>query len=53
MNVTANFRFGIPFSERRVIYDYEKFGDSPVCLGEIGKDGISGQIGVSEGRNQY
>jgi len=35
--------------ERRVIFDYEKFGDSPVCLGEIGKDGISGQIGVSEG----
>ena len=38
----------IYFLERRVIYDYEKYGDSPVCLGEIGKDGKSGQIGVSE-----
>ena len=38
----------IYFLDRRVIYDYEKYGDSPACLGEIGKDGKSGQIGVSE-----
>ena len=33
--------------ERRIIYDYEKYGDSPACLGEI--EDLAGIIGVTQG----
>ena len=35
------------FSERRVIYDYEKYGDSPACLGE--ENDLDQQIGLVQG----
>ena len=35
------------FSERRVIYDYEKYGDSPTCLGE--ENDLDQQIGLVQG----
>ena len=35
------------FSERRVIYDYERYGDSPTCLGE--KEDLDQQIGLVQG----
>ena len=36
------------YSERRIIYDYEKFGDSPTCLGET--NGIAGLEALSQGK---
>ena len=35
------------FSERRVIYDYERYGDSPACLGE--ENDLDQQIGLVQG----
>ena len=35
------------FSERRIIYDYDKFGDSPTCLGENNE--ISGLEALVQG----
>ena len=38
--------------ERRVIYDYERFGDSPACLGKeedlAGKQGLVQGFGINE-----
>ena len=32
-------------SERRIIYDYEKFGDSPTCLGDsVNLDGVTALV---------
>ena len=36
------------YSERRIIYDYDKFGDSPTCLGE--NNGISGLEALVQGK---
>ena len=36
------------YSERRIIYDYEKIGDSPTCLGET--NGIAGLEALSQGK---
>ena len=36
------------YSERRIIYDYEKFGDSPTCLGET--NGIAGLEALGQGK---
>ena len=36
------------YSERRIIYDYEKFGDSPTCLGE--NNGIDGLEALVQGK---
>ena len=35
------------FSERRIIYDYERYGDSPACLGE--ENDLDQQIGLVQG----
>ena len=35
-------------SERRIIYDYEKFGDSPICLGET--NDIAGLEAIGQGK---
>ena len=35
------------FLERRVIYDYERYGDSPACLGE--ENDLDQQIGLVQG----
>ena len=36
------------YSERRIIYDYEKFGDSPICIGET--NGIAGLEALAQGK---
>ena len=36
------------FSERRIIYDYDKFGDSPTCLGD--NNGISELEALVQGK---
>ena len=36
------------FSERRIIYDYDKFGDSPTCLGDNNE--ISGLEALVQGK---
>ena len=35
------------FSERRVVFDYEKYGDTPACLGEI--EDLADQMAISQG----
>ena len=40
--------FWIPgLLERRIIFDYKKYGDSPNCIGEISD--LAGQIGLTQG----
>lgn len=34
--------------ERRVIYDYEKYGDSPACLGE--EEDLDQKVGLVQGK---
>ena len=38
----------INFSGRRIIYDFDKFGDSPTCLGQVGEK-LDGKEALLEG----
>ena len=35
------------FTERRIIYDFEKFGDSPACIGK--EKNLENQVALTQG----
>ena len=35
--------------ERRIIFDYDKYGDSPNCLGKDELEDLAGQVGLTQG----
>ena len=39
--------------ERRIIFDYEKYGDSPNCLGKDELEDLAGQVGLTQGKKLY
>ena len=36
--------------ERRIIFDYDKYGDSPNCLGKDELEDLAGQVGLTQGK---
>ena len=38
--------------ERRIIFDYDKYGDSPNCLGKDELEDLAGQVGLTQGKKK-
>ena len=39
--------------ERRIIFDYDKYGDSPNCLGKDELEDLAGQVGLTQGKKTF
>ena len=39
--------------ERRIIFDYDKYGDSPNCLGKDELEDLAGQVGLTQGKKKH